>query len=61
MRLVHVGRRQRGDVGGTDSEEGCLGPLPELSQIAVWKRNTREGGWRREAAGPPNYTPAENP
>lgn len=61
MRLVCMGRRQRGDVRGTDSGEGCLGPLSELSQTAVWKRNTKEGGQRRAAAGPPSYTPAENP
>lgn len=61
VRLSYVGRRQKGDVTGKDAEERCLGLLPELSETAACKRNTREGGERQEADGPPNYYTCRDP
>lgn len=59
MRLIRVGRRQRGDVTEKESEESCPGPLPSVSQAAA-QRET-DGERRRGPTDCPITTPAGKP
>lgn len=60
VRLIRVGRRQRGAVTEQESEESCPGPPLSLSQAAA-QRETEEGERRGGPTDCPITTPAEKP